>query len=233
MPRWAYRAPFRVLRRLVEETLMRLLVYVYARPEVKGLEHLKEARPPFLFVCNHHSYLDTGLLKSTLPRPLRGRIAPGMTTRYHRVFFGETRGSRWRHLIEGIQASLTAFFFGAWPVPETAGFRRSVAFAGELADSGLSILIFPEGRHVPEGSFEPFRGGIGVLARELRAPVIPAYLEGTQPVLPDHAWWPRFGHVRLVLGPPIAIDPDGDATEITRTLEAAVRALAGSSRGGG
>ena len=232
MPRWAHRAPIHLLRRLVEETGMRALVYVYGRPEVQGLEHLKGAAPPFLFVSNHHSYLDTGLFKSTLPRPLRGKIAPGMTTRYHRVFFGETHGSRWRHLVEGIQASLTAFFFGAWPVPETAGFRRSVAYAGELADAGLSILIFPEGRHVPEGTFEPFRGGIGVLARELRAPVIPAYVEGTAPVLPDHVWWPRFGHVRLVLGPPIAIDPDGDATEITRSLEAAVRALAGSPRAG-
>jgi len=225
MPRWAYRAPIHLLRRIVEETCQRSMVYFYGRPEVTGLENLAAAAPPYLFVANHHSYFDSALFKSVLPLPLRGRIAPGMTTRYHRVFFGETRGSRWRWLVEGLQAGLVQFFFGAWPVPETAGFRKSVAFAGELADAGRSILIFPEGRHVPEGKFEPFRGGIGVLARELRAPVIPAYVEGTAPVLPDDVWWPRFGRTRLVLGPPIQIDPDGDAATITRDLEAAVRAL--------
>jgi 1-acyl-sn-glycerol-3-phosphate acyltransferase len=230
MPRWARCLPLHWLRRALEELFYRPIVLLYGRPKVIGLEHLATAEPPYLIVSNHHSYFDTGLFKTVLPRPLRGLIAPGMTTRYHRVYFGEVHGSRTRCLIEGLQASLVEFFIGAWPLPETAGFRKSVVYAGELADAGWSILIYPEGRHVPEGTLEPFRGGIGMFARDLRAPVIPAFVEGTHPVLPDDAWWPRFGRTRVVFGPPLSFAPDADAAEITARLEAAVRAL---SRSGG
>jgi long-chain acyl-CoA synthetase len=226
MPRWAIRTPVRLARRLVEEVAFRAVVLTYARPTVTGLEHLRVASPPFLFVANHHSYMDTGLFKVTLPARLRGRIAPGMTTRYHRVFFGETPGSAARYALEWLQVRLVEFFFNTWPLPETAGFRQSLLYAGELMDAGWSILIFPEGRHVPEGRIEPFRRGIGIFARELRAPVIPGYVEGTGRVLPDGARWPRFGRTLLALGAPLVIDPAEPAEAITRRLEDAVRALA-------
>ncbi len=187
-------------------------VRFYARPRIEGLEHLGEARPPCLFVANHHSYMDTGLFKAILPRALRGRIAPGMTTRYHRVFYGEAEGGPARRLKEWIQVRLVEFFFNAWPLPETAGLRASLAYAGELMDEGFSILIF-------------FRKGIGIFARELRAPVVPAFLEGTAQVLPDGRYWPRSGRTRLILGPPLTIDPAADAADATRQIEAAVRRL--------
>jgi len=110
-------------------------------------------------------------------------------------------------------------------VPETAGFRASVAYAGELMDEGFSILIFPEGRHVPPPGLAPFRKGIGIFARELRAPVIPAYVEGTHDVLPNGRYWPRRGRTRLVLGPPLSFAPGADAAEVTRRIEAAVLRL--------
>lgn len=226
MPRWAQRAPVRLFRRAVEEVMMRPLVLVYARPLVEGLERLRGFAPPYLFVANHHSYMDTGLMKACLPPGVRSRIAPGMTTRYQRVFFGEVPGTRGRCLVEGTQASLVELFFGAWPLPETAGFRTSLAYAGELMDRGSSVLIFPEGRHVREGTFERFRGGIGLFARELRAPVVPVLIRGTAAILPDDAWWPRFGRARMVVGAPLAIGPRDEAEAVTLRLEDAVRALA-------
>ncbi len=230
MPRWAQRVPVRLLRRLLEEILYRPVVFLYGRPEVVGLEHLGTMRPPFLFVANHRGYFDTGLFKALLPLPLRGRIAPGMTTRYHRVFFGQTAGSLARYAKEWLQVRLVEFLFGAWPLPETAGFRDSLSYAGELADAGNSLLIFPEGRHVPEGTLQPFRQGIGIFARDLRAPVIPAYVEGTAEVFPDDAWWASFGRTRLTLGAPLLIEPYADPAEATRLIEAAVRALETASR---
>jgi long-chain acyl-CoA synthetase len=225
MPRWARSWPFHVNRRLVEETLQRPIVHVWGRPEVLGRERLRETAPPYLFVANHHSYFDTALLRSTLPLSMRGRIAPAMTTRYHRVWFGETPGTRGRYLLEGLQASLTEFFFHAFPLPETAGFRRSLVYAGELMDAGFSILIFPEGRHVPEGTMERFRGGIGVFARDLRAPVVPVHVTGTHFVLPDERYWPMFHPTRIVYGAPLRFAAGADPTEVTERLEAAVREL--------
>jgi 1-acyl-sn-glycerol-3-phosphate acyltransferase len=224
-PRWAHRLPVRLARHLLQETIYRPVVLVYARPEVTGLEHLREAEPPYLFVGNHRSHMDTGLFLASLPRPLRGSIAPGMTTRYHRVYFGEIPGAPGRYAVEWLQVRLVELLIGAWPLPETAAFRQSLAFAGELMDAGISLLVFPEGRHVPEGAMDPFRKGIGILARELRAPVVPAYVEGTARVLPDSARWPRFGRTRLALGRPLIVDPGADPAETARRLESAVREL--------
>ncbi|MBI4169475.1 MAG: AMP-binding protein [Acidobacteria bacterium] len=225
MPRWALRAPVHLLRRVLEEAVYVPFVRFYARPEVLGLERLAGAEPPFLLVANHRSYLDSGLFKTMLPGRLRGRIAPAMTTRYHRVFFGETEGGPVRYAKEWFQVRLVEFLFNAWPLPETAGLRASLFYAGELADAGFSLLIFPEGRHVPGDVMDPFRKGIGIFARELRLPVVPAYVEGTARVLPDGASWPRIGRTRLVFGPPLRIDESAEAGEATRLIEAAVRAL--------
>jgi len=231
MPRWARWAPVRWLRRLIEELVQRPFVYIFTRPRVIGRQHLREAQPPFLFVANHLGYMDTGLFKVALPFWIRGRIAPGMTTRYHRVYFGEIPGSRAQYLKERFQSHLVEFFWGAWPLPETARFRYSLSFAGELADGGESLLIFPEGRHLTEGDMGPFRGGIGIFARDLRMPVIPAFVQGTKEVLPDGRYWPRFGKTKLVLGAPIHFEPDADPAEITRRLEEAVRKLMQATTG--
>ena len=65
--------------------------------------------------------MDGGIFKAMLPRDIRGRIAPGMTTRHHRVFFGETDGTLPRHLKEALQVRLVQLLFNAWPLPETGG----------------------------------------------------------------------------------------------------------------
>ena len=231
MPRWVRWAPIRWLRRLYEELLQRPFVFIYTRPKVIGRQHLREAVPPFLFVANHLGYMDTGLLKVALPFWIRGHIAPAMTTRYHRIYFGEIPGSRLRYLKEWFQAALVQFLWGAWPLPETARFRNSLSYAGELADADESLLIFPEGRHLTEGDMGKFRGGIGIFARELRMPIIPVYIEGSAGVLPDKAYWPTFAKTKLVLGAPIKIDPDADPAEITRLLEDAVRKLMQVTKG--
>ncbi len=225
MPRWTRLPPARLARRCIEELVLVPFVRFYARPEVRGLQHLKGSRPPYLFVPNHRSFMDTGLIKAMLPRPLRGRVAPAMTTRYHRVFFGETPGNWARHLKERLQVLLVEFFFNVWPLPETAGLRASLSYAGELMDDGFSILVFPEGRHVRPPGIDPFRKGIGIFARDLRAPVVPVYIEGTDEVLPERRYWPRRRRTRLVLGPPFSIGPDVDASEAAGRIEAAVRRL--------
>ncbi|HEU5179197.1 MAG TPA: AMP-binding protein [Candidatus Polarisedimenticolia bacterium] len=223
--RWARLSPIRWLRRGVEECLMRPFVLLYTRPTIEGLHNLDATPGPYLFVADHHSFMDTGVLKVALPRPLRGRIAPAMTTRYHRVHFREMPGRVSVRIKEAFQVGLVEFFFNAWPLPETVRFRSSLSYAGELADAGWSLLIFPEGRHVPEGSEAKFRGGIGIFARELRMPVVPVHLEGTSHVLPERVYWPRFGKTRIVIGRPVVIDARADPAETTRRLETAVREL--------
>jgi len=231
MPRWVRWAPVRWLRRIYEELLQRPFVFIYTRPQVIGRQHLREDTPPFLFVANHLGYMDTGLIKVAFPYWIRGHIAPAMTTRYHRVYFGEIPGGPLKYWKERLQVHLVQFLWGAWPLPETARFRNSLSYAGELADAEESLLIFPEGRHLTEGNMGKFRGGIGIFARELRMPIIPIYIEGSAEVLPDKAYWPTFGKTKLVLGAPITIDPEDDPADVTRRLEEAVRRLMQVTKG--
>lgn len=225
MPRWAASLPVRALRSILEEAVILPLVALHTRTTVAGRENLKGLEPPFLVLANHRSHLDTMLIKRGLPRRLRGRLAPAMTTRHHRCAFGEGGGSLGRYLKERLQVFLVQLLFNAWPLPETVGFRRSLDYAGELADRRFIPLVFPEGRHVAEGEMLPFRGGIGLFVRDLRCPVLPVYLEGTANVLPSRAWWFRFGRTRLVFGRPFQVDPGISAGEATRRAEEAVRSL--------
>ncbi len=226
MPRWAASWPVRLLRRLVNELVLIPLVRLYTRTRIEGLGNLAGLEPPFLLLSNHHSYLDTMLVKRCLPLRLRGRMAPAMTTRYLRCAFGEVPGSFTRYAKETFLALLVELLFHAWPLPETAGFRRSLSYSGELADRGFVPLIFAEGRHVPEGEIHEFRGGIGLFVRELRCPVVPVYLEGTAGVVPDGARWLHFGRTRLVFGAPFTVEPGISGDAATRRAEEAVRALA-------
>ena len=225
LPRWARWPPVHGLRRGIEELVLRPFVLCFTRPALEGLDYLSAVPGPYLFVADHHSFMDTGVMKVALPRPLRGQLCPAMTTRYHRVHFREIRGGFWRRLKEDCQVGLVEFFFNAWPLPETLRFRSSLAYAGELADAGWSLLLFPEGRHVAQGSVAPFKGGIGIFARELRMPVVPVRLEGTAQVLPEKVYWPRSAKTRIVIGRPILIDPEADPSETTKLLEQAVRDL--------
>jgi len=230
MPRWARRWPVHILRRVLEEVLVFPFVKIYARPRTEGLEHLDGLDHPFLLVANHHSHMDTGILKAVLPWRLRGRIAPGMTTRHMRLVYGEIDGPRSTYLKQWVERGILELFFHVWPLPETAGFRHSLRYAGELADDGYSLLLFPQGRLQPEGEEGPFREGTGIFARDLRLPVVPAWVEGTGPILPPGARWPRFGRTRARFGPPLRIDPGEDPAAIARRLEEAVMRLGGRPR---
>ena len=155
MPHWAATWPVRWFRRALEEAIMYPLIALHTRTKVAGRVHLESLEPPFLIVSNHRSYMDAALIKKCLPFRLRGGVTTGMTTRYLRCAFGEVTGSFWRYAKERFQAFVLQLLFHAWPLPETAGFRSSLFYAGDLADRGFVLLLFPEGRHVPEGSLEP------------------------------------------------------------------------------
>ena len=47
-----------------------------------------------------------------------------------------------------------------------------------LSDRGFSILVFPEGRHTVDGKMFPFRAGVGLLANNLKIPIVPMRIDG-------------------------------------------------------
>ena len=82
-------------------------------------------------------------------------------------------------LYQQIEYLLVAALMNVFSLPQRTGFRQSFSFAGELADGGSSILLFPEGTTTLDGKIAPFRVGVGLLVSRLGIPIgLPMRIDG-------------------------------------------------------
>jgi len=115
-------------------------------------------------------------------------------------------------------------FLNLFPLSQTEGFRRSLAYMGKLADHRINILIFPEGARSDDGTLLPFQPGIGLMVRELAVPLVPIRITGMEKVLPRGAALPRRGKVTIRLGKPLVFRGETPA-EIVAAAQRAVESL--------
>ncbi|MBZ5703546.1 MAG: AMP-binding protein, partial [Acidobacteriia bacterium] len=226
-PRWTQRAPLRWLRLAVYYTLVWPATLLLAHPKILGRENLRGARGPFLLVSNHvATRADIGLLLYALPPRLRHRLATAMLGEFIETLRRPPRDwlfpRRWVY-----QAGywLVTALFNVFPLPQQSGVRESFHFAGESADRGYSVLVFPEGAVTKDGAIAAFRGGIGLLAENLGLPVIPMRLDGLWAMKCQRRRWARRGELTVRIGPPLTFAPGTPPEEIARALEARVRNL--------
>ena len=92
-------------------------------------------------------------------------------------------------------------------------------------DRGYSVLVFPEGRHTVDGKMNPFRAGIGLLAKNLDVPVLPMKIVGLFEVKHAGRRFARPGEIGVRIGRPMRVAADGDPAQIARELQSAVEAL--------
>ncbi len=139
--------------------LASLLVKLIYRPQVKGLENLKElGEAPALVLANHSSFLDVALLIIYLPRRLTFAI-----------------DSHWAQCW-WLKPMLR--FFKTLPVNPTQplGTRALI----ESLEKGETVVIFPEGRISTTGHLMKFYDGPGLIAAKTKAPLLPVIIDGPQ-----------------------------------------------------
>jgi long-chain acyl-CoA synthetase len=124
-----------------------------------------------------------------------------------------------------MQWALGVSLLNLFPVPRQAGFRQSFAYAGQAVDRGYSILVFPEGRHTVDGKINPFRTGVGLLAKNLNIPVLPMKIVGLFEVKQTGRKFARPGKIAVRIGRPIRFAEGSDPEQITRELQSAVEGL--------
>ncbi len=112
-----------------------------------------------------------------------------------------------------------------FPLPREAGFRLSFAYAGQAVDRGYSVLVFPEGRHTVDGKTNPFRVGIGLLAKNLDIPVLPMRIVGLFEVKQSGKKFARPWKIGVRIGRPMRFAGESDPAQIARELQSAVEAL--------
>src|SRR5271157_453873 len=228
-PRWTQRAPVRLFRLLIYYALTWPATLFLGHPRIRGHEHLANLKGPVLFVANHTTRrADIGLILFSLPARFRHRLATAIG--------GETL-SEYRHpprewvfakrWLWQLSYFLVVSLFNVFPLPQLSGFRESFRFAGESADRGYSLLVFPEGivndRNTPD--MVPFQPGIGLLAQNLRLPIVPLRLDGVWQMKQQHRRLAHLGELTVHIGAPITFSPDTPPAEIASQLQSLVREL--------
>jgi len=225
-PRWAQRFPVTWLRVAIYYLLTWPATHLMAHPRVTGRENLRGVRGPVIVISNHVIYLDVGFVLAALPPRLRHRLAVAMG--------GENLArmrrppKEWfflRRWLNRLNYFLVVALFNVFPLPKSSGFRESFRFAGDLADRGWNVLIFPEGELTPDGKLQEFRAGIGLLVKNVDVPVLPMRIDGAYEIRQAHSRFNRPGRVRVHIGAPVTFPAETDPQQITRALERIVAML--------
>jgi long-chain acyl-CoA synthetase len=225
-PRWAQRRLVQWLRLGIYYLFTWPATLIMAKPTVVGRQRLRSASGPLLFISNHVTYIDAGLLMFAMPARYRHRLAIAMQGE----FLAEMRKpspemNPFRRAIEMISYWLVTGLFDVFPLPQRSGFRDSFAFAGESADRGYSVLVFPEGRRTTDGEMSPFRAGIGILAQQLKVPVVPMRINGLFPLKKEERHVARRGEINVIIGNPVEFPKAMSEEQIAKELSRLVKSL--------
>jgi long-chain acyl-CoA synthetase len=228
-PRWPWLRPFQWLRVAFIEAVERPLVWLLANPGVVAPELLTNGEP-LLIVANHVTAYDGPLVQYALQGPMRRRLAAAMAgdmLEDYRHFRNPERapGRRGFYLPGPAIWLLLTALFNVFPLPRRRNFQRSFAHAGAALDRGYNVLVFPEGARSAEGKLARFRGGIGLLAKQSGASVLPVAIRGLGELKAAGRGWFRSGKIEVHVGQPIRFAPEDSETTITERLHAEVNRL--------
>jgi glycerol-3-phosphate dehydrogenase (NAD(P)+) len=164
----------------VIRSILQPFFHIYFRMRRMGLEHIP-TEGPVIIAANHRSFLDPFVIGTCARRPM------------YYVAKKELFGNRLQAWV------LNAL--GAFPVDRGAADQEMLTTARAILDRGDAVLIFPEGTRVRPGPLGTAKRGVGRLALETGAPVIPVAIHGTEDV--RKGWRIRPRHVRIRIGRPL------------------------------
>lgn len=216
-PKWTWWPAVQAIRVLFQEAIMRPLIWLLAAPAVSRESGLRLPQQPLLLIANHVTAFDAPLVLYALPAPMRRRVAIAMAGEMLDDWRHARNQGNWlRNLLAPLEYCLVTALFNVFPLPRAAGFRRSFAHAGEAMDRGYHVLVFPEGQQSEDGALQPFRAGIGLLASESKAQILPVALQGLGELKQRKRPWFR-AHIQIRVGQPITPGtqlPPGNLAEL-------------------
>ncbi len=210
----------RAARFAIREWAMQPIIKSIASIRSEGVEHIEAPGGPVIIAANHLSILDPPTILFALPRRLRGQIAPSAMWQH----YANAKTGLW-------QLRWSVLGLNMIPLVQVGDWRPTLRLAGQLVDWGYSPLIFPEGKRSEDGRPDVFRLGVGVLAAELRLPIVPCAIAGLHEVLPRGARWPRSAFiprapVAVVFGAALAPPKPGEEVPaVVEELKTAVEHL--------
>ena len=227
-PHWPWRLPFRWIRAAFVECVMRPLVWLLAAPRVAWTSQANalNAKDPMLIVANHVTAYDVPLLLFALSRAIRDRTAVAMSGEMLDDFrHARNLQPRWLNPLGPPAWLLITALFNAFPLPRQRDFQRSFTHIGEALDRGFHVIVFPEGTRSPDGTLASFRPGIGLLAKQSYAAVLPIALRGLGELKAGKRRWFRSGTLEVRVGQPARFAASEPENTITARLHSQIEQL--------
>ena len=224
-PRWPWSKPAQWLRTVFLELVAQPLVWFLGNPSVSAPRPLR-SNEPMLIICNHVTAYDAALVEYALPGRIRRWTATAMLGEILEDFRHFRDPDSGRFMLFGPAAYwLVTALYNVFPLPRRKDFQQSFAHAGEAMDHGYNVLVFPEGTRSATGKLGTFRPGIGLLAKQAHAPVLPVAILGLGELKAKGRGWFRSGIIEVRVGEPVRFGPLESEAVITEALHARVAAL--------
>ena len=160
-------------------TLLFVLFKIFFRFKIINIEKVPE-KGGVIVVSNHVSHLDP--------------LVIGAAIRKRQSTFMAKRGL---FKIPLVGAFVKTFSF---PVDRDTPQPSTIKEAVRRLKNGELIVMFPEGGRSKDGSLLDAKRGTGLIAALSGAKVIPAYIDGTNTVLPAGAKFIRLSSIRIIFG---------------------------------
>jgi 1-acyl-sn-glycerol-3-phosphate acyltransferase len=151
--------------------------HIYFRLSRIGREHVP-SDGPVIIAANHRSFLDPFIIATMARRPL----------------YYVAKRELFRNRVQGWFLNA----LGAFPVDRGNGDTDMVETAKAILERGDAVLIFPEGTRIRPGALGRPKRGVGRLALETGAPVVPLAIIGTESI--RRGWRIRPHKVRVRAG---------------------------------
>lgn len=221
-PKWPWNPVVQVIRALFLEGIALPLARFLAKPKL-NVQVKDWPIGPMLIVANHITSYDAPLILLALPGPIRRKVAIAMSAEMLLDFRrGRNQGNWFLNLLAPAAYFLMTALFNVFPLPRLTGFRRSFEHAGKAVDRGYSVLVFPEGHRSADGTPQPFKGGAGLLWKDLAIPALPVRLEGLGEIKARRSRWFRTGKISVSVGQILPVDPSQTPSASTERLRSGV-----------
>jgi long-chain acyl-CoA synthetase len=169
--------------------ILKVLLCTFCSIEAHGVENIPK-KAPYIIAPNHVSVIDPGVVLTAM-----GKKRNEMYTLASKHFFDNPFACFFMRIGSNVMR-----------LDREDDFLPALQSAVKVLKLGGSIYIHPEGTRSSTGELLPFKVGVGVLAVESGAPLVPVYIEGTFHIMRKGSLIPKPRKVKVYFGKPILMD---------------------------